>query len=156
MRRIIGVTTGTNAGDTEDERNDAMKIMRLMATALVAAGLVAGSSAFAQTPGTQTSTMETSSTTTTTQPAPTWTAEQLITSSVHDAWVMSGKNEQVFFEMVTQLAQISAQKRGLTLPDSEDAGKRFGQLVKDMAKADHDQLLYVGVDKAVQQVATKS
>ena len=51
---------------------------------------------------------------------------------------------------------ISAQKRGLTLPESEEAGKRFGELVKDMAKADHDQLLYVVVDKAVQQVATKS
>ncbi len=135
-----------------------MKTMRMMATALVAAGLVAGSSAFAQTaaPNTQTTSTETQSTTTTTQPAPTWTTDQLITASVHDAWLLSGKNEQVFFEMVTQLAQISAQKRGLTLPDSEEAGKRFGQLVKDMAKADHDQLLYVVVDKAVQQVATKS
>ena len=79
-----------------------------------------------------------------------------MTSSVHDAWVMSGKNEQTFFEMVSQLAQISAQKRGLTLPDSEEAGKRFGLLIKTMAKADHDQLLYVVVDKAVQQVGTKS
>lgn len=130
----------------------------MMATALVAAGLIAGSSGFAQTasPNTQTTSTETSSTTTSTQPAPTWTADQLITASVHDAWLLSGKNEQVFFEMVTQLAQISAQKRGLTLPDSEEAGKRFGQLVKDMAKADHDQLLYVVVDKAVQQTATKS
>ncbi|HZQ41710.1 MAG TPA: hypothetical protein VFA99_00565 [Acidobacteriaceae bacterium] len=128
-----------------------------MAVALVAVGMVAGSSALAQTaPGTQTSTTETRSTTTTSQPAPTWTPEQLITSSVHDAWLLSGRNEQVFFEMVTQLAAISAQKRGLTLPDSEETGKRFGQLVKDMAKADHDQLLYVVVDKAVQQVATKS
>ncbi len=50
----------------------------------------------------------------------------------------------------------SAQKRGLTLPDSEEAGKRFGELVKEIAKADHDQLLYVVVDKAVQQVGTKS
>lgn len=130
----------------------------MMATALVAAGLIAGSSGFAQTasPNTQTTSTETTSTTTSTQPAPTWTTDQLITASVHDAWLLSGKNEQVFFEMVTQLAQISAQKRGLTLPDSEEAGKRFGQLVKDMAKADHDQLLYVVVDKAVQQTATKS
>lgn len=132
-----------------------MKI-RLMGVALLAAGMVTASSAFAQAPGTQTSTTETRSTTTTTQPAPTWTMEQLITSSVHDAWMMSGRNEQVFFEMVTQLAQISAQKRGLTLQDSEETGKRFGQLIKDMAKADHDQLLYVVVDKAVQQVGTKS
>ena len=134
-----------------------MKNIRFVATALLAGGLIAGG-AMAQTatPNTQTTSTETRSTTTTSQPAPTWTTDQLITSSVHDAWVMSGKNEQVFFEMVTQLAQISAQKRGLTLPDSEEAGKRFGELVKEMAKADHDQLLYVVVDKAVQQVAGKS
>jgi len=113
--------------------------------------MIAGTSSFAQsTSGTQTTTATTSAATTAN-----WTAEQLITSSVHDAWVMSGRNEQKFFEMVTQLAQISAQKRGLTLPDNEATGKRFGELVKSMAKTDHDQLLYVVVDKAVQQVATK-
>jgi len=88
--------------------------------------------------------------------SPTWTMEQLITSSVHDAWVMSGRNEEMFFKMVSQLAQISAQKRGLTLPDTEAAGKKFGHLVKTMAKADTDQLLYIVVDKAVQQVGTRS
>ncbi|HEV2575959.1 MAG TPA: hypothetical protein VGU25_02000 [Acidobacteriaceae bacterium] len=135
-----------------------MKTMRVVAIALLAGGMAAGSSGFAQAApaNTQTSTTETRSTTTTTQPAPTWTTDQLITSSVHDAWLLSGRNEATFFEMVTQLAQISAQKRGLTLPDSEETGKRFGQLVKEGAKADHDQLLYVVVDKAVQQVATKS
>ena len=79
-----------------------------------------------------------------------------MTASVHDAWVMSGRNEQKFFEMATELAQISAQKRGLTLPDNAEVGKRFGELVKEGAKADHDQLLYSVVDKAVQQVGTKS
>lgn len=84
----------------------------------------------------------------------TWTPEQLITASVHDAWLLSGKNEATFFEMVTQLASMSAQKRGLQLPETEAAGEKFGELIKQMAKADHDQLLYVVVDKAVQQVAT--
>ena len=69
---------------------------------------------------------------------------------------MSGKNAATFFEMVTQLATISAQKRGLQLPESEAAGEKFGELIKSMAKADHDQLLYVVVDKAVQQVGKKS
>jgi hypothetical protein len=92
----------------------------------------------------------------TSQGQSTWPMDQLITASVHDAWLLSGRNEQKFFEMVTELAQISAQKRGLTLPDSEEAGKRFGEVVKSIAKTDHDQLLYVVVDKAVQQVAKKS
>ena len=82
----------------------------------------------------------------------TWTPEQLITASVHDAWIMSGKNQATFFEMVTQLAALSAQKRGLQLPESEKAGERFGELIKQMAKADPDQLLYEVVDKAVKQV----
>ncbi|HXS14248.1 MAG TPA: hypothetical protein VN734_16225 [Acidobacteriaceae bacterium] len=82
----------------------------------------------------------------------TWTPEQLITASVHDAWLMSGKNQATFFEMVTQLAVLSAQKRGLQLPESEKAGERFGELIKQMAKADTDQLLYDVVDKAVKQV----
>ena len=87
------------------------------------------------------------------KPGPvTWTPEQLITASVHDAWVMSNKNPATFFEMVTQLATLSAQKRGLQLPESEKAGERFGELIKQMAKEDHDQLLYAVVDKAVKQV----
>lgn len=140
-----------------------MKTMRFLTVAGLTLGMMTGAGAMAQSApnGTQTTTTDTRTShteSTTEAPAaqPNWTVDQLITSSVHDAWVMSGRNEANFFQMVTALAQVSAQKRGLTLPDSEDAGKRFGQLVKDMAKTDHDQLLYVVVDKAVQQVATKS
>jgi hypothetical protein len=133
----------------ENERKRAMKTMKISAVVL-AAGMAMGTCGLAQSgaPGAQTAQTQGAT--------PTWTAEQLITSSVHDAWVLSGRNEQTFFQMVSQLAQISAQKRGLTLPDSEAAGKRFGQLIKTTAKADTDQLLYVVVDKAVQQVGTKS
>ena len=31
------------------------------------------------------------------QPAPTWTIDQAVTCSVHDAWVLGGKTEQGFF-----------------------------------------------------------
>lgn len=135
-----------------------MKKIGCVATAILTAGMIAGSGAIAQTPQ-QTTTTETNSThtqSTTTEAQPNWTVDQLMTASVHDAWVMSGRNEQKFFEMATDLAQIAAQKRGLTLPNDAQAGKRFGELVKEMAKADHDQLLYAVVDKAVQQVGTKS
>lgn len=135
-----------------------MKKIGCVATAILTAGMIAGSGVIAQTPQ-QTTTTETNSThtqSTTTAAQPNWTVDQLMTASVHDAWVMSGRNEQKFFEMATDLAQIAAQKRGLTLPNDAQAGKRFGELVKEMAKADHDQLLYAVVDKAVQQVGTKS
>lgn len=127
-----------------------MKTVRMLSIALLAIGMTTGTCCIAQQPSAgATASQGTAS-------AQAWTAEQLITSSVHDAWVLSGRNEQTFFQMVAQLAQISAQKRGLTLPDSEAAGKHFGELIKSMAKADTDQLLYVVVDKAVQQVGTKS
>lgn len=82
--------------------------------------------------------------------------DQLVTATVHDAWVMSGKNEDAFFEIVEQLAQYSAQKRNLTLPDSEAAGRRMGEIIKTRAKADHEALLYSIVDQAVRTVAGKS
>jgi hypothetical protein len=79
--------------------------------------------------------------------------DQIVTASVHDAWLLSGKNEEAFFDIVEQLAQVSAEKRGVSLPDSAAAGKRMGEIIKQKARADHDQLLYVIVDQAVRAVA---
>lgn len=78
-----------------------------------------------------------------------WDQTQLLTSTVHQAWVLSGKNEANFFEMVEQLADISAKNRGITLPESAAAGRRMGEYIKRTASADTDQLLYAVVDKAV-------
>ncbi|WP_232298763.1 hypothetical protein [Granulicella tundricola] len=80
---------------------------------------------------------------------PNWTTEQIVTATVHDAWLLSGKNEATFFEMVAQLATLSAKNRGVTLPDSEAAGRKMGDYIKRTAKLDTDQLLYAVVDKAV-------
>ncbi len=82
--------------------------------------------------------------------------DQIITASVHDAWLLSGKNEEAFFDIVEQLAQLSAEKRGLSLPDNAAAGKRMGEMIKEKAREDHDQLLYVVVDEAVRAVGTKT
>lgn len=128
-----------------------MNRLRLAGVGVLAAGMVLSTSVFAQSATTS------GQAPTQTQGAPfPWPPDQLITSTIHDAWVLSGRNEEKFFEMVTELAQISAQKRGLTLPNTEDAGSKFGQLVKSLSKGNHDQLLYVVVDQAVQQVGTKS
>ena len=82
--------------------------------------------------------------------------DQIVTASVHDAWLLSGKNEDAFFDIVEQLAQLSAEKRGVSLPDSGAAGKRMGEMIKQKARADHDQLLYVIVDQAVRTVGAKT
>lgn len=81
--------------------------------------------------------------------------EQLLPMTVHEAWVASGRNEDKFFAMVAELAQVSAQKRGVTLPDTAGAGQRAGAKFKEIARRDPDQLLYVVVDTMVRHVATK-
>jgi hypothetical protein len=86
----------------------------------------------------------------------TYPLDQIVTASVHDAWLLSGRNEEGFFDIVEQLAQLSAEKRGLTLPDNAAAGRRMGELIKEKARTDRDQLLYVVVDEAVRAVGTKN
>jgi hypothetical protein len=78
-----------------------------------------------------------------------WTNDQIITATVHQAWVLSGQNEANFFEIVKELAEISAHNRNLSLPDDPVAGRRAGAYIKEQARLDHDQLLYVIVDKSV-------
>jgi hypothetical protein len=89
------------------------------------------------------------------QPAPTWTIDQAVTCSVHDAWVLGGKTESGFFDIVKAEAELAAQKRDLVLPDRETTGREFGEYIKTQARADHDQLLYAIVDRAVRKYGTK-
>lgn len=86
----------------------------------------------------------------------TWPIDQLLPLTVSEAWQLSGKNEEKFFDIVQQLAAFSAEKRGLKLPDSAAAGKRAGEYIKTQAKADHGQLLYAIVDRAVRRVGTQA
>ncbi len=90
-----------------------------------------------------------------TQPAPSWTIDQAVTCSVHDAWVLGGKTEPGFFAIVKAEAELSAQKRDLVLPDRETTGREFGEYIKAQARVDHDQLLYAIVDRAVRKYGTK-
>lgn len=82
-----------------------------------------------------------------------WNPDQLLTATVHQAWVLSDKNEANFYEMIEQLADISARNRGVTLPENAAAGRRMGEYIKRTASADTDQLLYAVVDKAVAMIA---
>ena len=83
-----------------------------------------------------------------------WTTEQILTCTVSDCWQLSGKNEETFFDIVQQLAAISARTRGLALPDNAAAGQRAGEYIKAKAKADHGQLLYAIVDASIRKVGT--
>src|SRR5271170_376223 len=85
-----------------------------------------------------------------------WTTEQILTCTVSDCWQLAGKNEATFFDIIQQLSEISAQARGLTLPDNAEAGKRTGEYIKAKAHTDHGQLLYAIVDAAIRKVGTKA
>src|SRR6201987_5219830 len=84
-----------------------------------------------------------------------WTTEQILTCTVSDCWQLAGKNEATFFDIIQQLSEISAQSRGLMLPDSAAAGQRAGQYIKAQAHMDHGQLLYAIVDAAIRKVGTR-
>src|SRR5277367_5356283 len=84
-----------------------------------------------------------------------WTTEQILTCTVSDCWQLAGKNEATFFDIIQQLAAISAQTRGLTLPDTAAAGQRTGEYIKAKAHTDHGQLLYAIVDAAIRKVGTR-
>ena len=86
----------------------------------------------------------------------TWTTDQILTATVHQAWILAGKDEGNFFEIVRELSEISAQNRNLMLPDNPESGKKAGAYIRAQAKEDHDQLLYDIVDKAVRMTGVKS
>lgn len=85
-----------------------------------------------------------------------WTTEQIVTATVHQAWLLADKNEDNFFEIIKELAEISAANRNLTLPDDPAVGKKAGEYIKKHARADHDQLLYAIVDKSVRMTGIKA
>ncbi|GAC1420303.1 MAG: hypothetical protein NVSMB62_14120 [Acidobacteriaceae bacterium] len=112
----------------------------------------ADETAMAQPPGTPSETVTPPGSTT----PRTWTTDQILTATVHQAWILSGKDEANFFEIVKELAAISAANRNLAVPDTTDAGKKAGAYIRAQAKEDHDQLLYEIVDKAVRMTGTKT
>jgi hypothetical protein len=85
-----------------------------------------------------------------------WTTEQILTCTVSQCWRLAGKNESTFFDIIQQLAAISAQNRNITLPDDAAAGQRVGNYIKMKAKADRDALLFSVVDASVRYVGAKA
>jgi hypothetical protein len=84
----------------------------------------------------------------------TWTTEQILTCTVSQCWEIGGKTEEGYFNIIQQLAVISARNRNLTLPEDEKAGEQTGEYIKAEAHKDHGQLLFALVDAAVRKVGT--
>jgi hypothetical protein len=85
-----------------------------------------------------------------------WSTEQILTCTVSDCWQLAGKDEATFFDIIQQLASISARSRGVTLPDDAAAGQRVGNFIKMKTKEDHQALLYGVVDSAIRHVGDKA
>ncbi len=129
-----------------------MKTRRLVAGMTMVVALYGPSMAMAQaSPGGQASAVGTAAA----GDAAALPLDQAVTKTVHEAWVASGRNEDRFFATVQQLAELSAQNRGVTLPDTQAAGAKFGAWIKKQARKDPDQLLYAVVDSAVRYIAKK-
>jgi hypothetical protein len=122
-----------------------LPLLMISTLGLLTVGLVPASAAMKQEASSQAQT-ETSA-------KHSWTMEQAVTSSVREAWALGGKTDEGFFQIVQALAELSAQKRGVTPPDTEAAGAKAGNWIRQQAKKDPDQLLYVVVDHAVQYSA---
>ena len=131
-----------------------MTIRAIVSGAVVVAGLaIASVPVVAQQPSQQHSEIAPASTANASEANEAkYTNTELIPLTVHQAWLKSGRNEDVFFDMVTQLAELSALDRDLELPQTAAAGRRVGEMIKLMARKDTDQLLYAVVDAAVRKV----
>jgi hypothetical protein len=87
-----------------------------------------------------------------TDPKHPWTDEQILTCTVSQCWQLANRNEATFFEIIQRLAEVSAQDRGLSLPNDAAAGEKVGQAIKAQTRTDHQQLLYAVVDEAIRKV----
>ena len=85
-----------------------------------------------------------------------WTDEQILTCTVSQCWHLGGRTEDGYFDIIQKLAVISARNRNLTLPESEEAGRKAGEYIKAEAHKDRGQLLFAVVDGAVRKVGTPS
>jgi hypothetical protein len=88
------------------------------------------------------------------EPHHAWTDQQILTCTVSQCWQLSNKSEDTFFDIVDELAGISAKNRDLTLPEDAAAGRKVGEYIKAQARTDRGQLLFAVVDAAVRKVGT--
>lgn len=89
------------------------------------------------------------------EPAPgKWTAPEVATSTVMQAWQLSGQNRAEFRKMLEQAIALSLENRGLALEDTKDNGMHLGNVLRVDLEAHPQDLLYTVVDRSVRQVAT--
>lgn len=131
-----------------------MRIHSIALSGLAALLFAAGTPTFAQTPSADAAS-QTAADPSAAANIPNIPIDKLVVETCRQAWHQGGRTPDGFFAIVQRLAELSAQNRGVTLPDDKTAGARAGQWIRTQALKDPDQLLYVVVDQAVQHSIAK-
>jgi hypothetical protein len=84
---------------------------------------------------------------------PAWAAQDVLMLTCAQAWEKAGKGYQGMLAIVTTLARVSLINRGLTFPNTREAGLEAGRGISEDCKADPNSLLFAIVDKHVRRVA---
>jgi hypothetical protein len=85
-------------------------------------------------------------------PAREWKAADVLPLTCVQAWVVSGKSEKGFVEILRVLGSVSLENRRLTFPDSREAGDEAGHGIAADCGADPDALLFAVVDRQVRRL----
>jgi hypothetical protein len=81
-----------------------------------------------------------------------WKAADVLPLTCVQAWVVSGKSEKGFVEILRVLGSVSLENRRLTFPDSREAGDEAGHGIAADCAADPDALLFAVVDRQVRRL----
>ena len=87
--------------------------------------------------------------------APALTSVQALPLTCMQAWSASHKQYSEMLAIVTTLVRVSLANRGLTFPNSREAGVEAGKGIAEDCKADPDALLFAIVDRHVRRIAGK-
>jgi hypothetical protein len=82
-----------------------------------------------------------------------WTAEAVLPMTCVQAWLAANKNYSQMLAIVVIEARISLTNRGLTFPNSREAGLDAGKGIAEDCKADPNGLLFAIVDGHFRRVA---
>lgn len=89
------------------------------------------------------------------EPMTGWTLPDVVTSTVNQAWVISGQSRPEFMKMVNQIVALDLENRGWTLADTREMGEDFGELLRADLEAHPNDLLYTVVDRSLCQLMAK-
>ena len=79
--------------------------------------------------------------------------DEIVHLTCIEAWQASNQNVDAFVVMINVLAKHSLAARGLTFPDTLEAGERMGRMIDAGCRAAPENVLYNEVDKAVRAIA---